>query len=593
MNIQTKTLAIILSSFLVLTLLLSLMLKNIITKNYLHLEQTEVENHLQRALNIIELEQDNLQQFTGDWAIWDDTFKFIQNKNKEYIKSNLVNSTFTDSDIAFIAYVKKSGEIVYGRAYDQNKEQQTALPNGLLTYLQREKKLLSPKTAEETITGLISLPAGSFIISSFAILTSNVKGPSPGVLIIGRRFDDKFISKLSKIIKIDAKIHFYNSTLKAELKNFSQQLNINNKYISLASNEEKISGYTFIYDINNNPILLFQLDIERAIYQQGKKTANYILLAIIIIIIVTVLVIFLLMRTLILKRISKLSKEVNNIQTSKNISKRITESSNDEISKLSRNINAMLSSIQDINNDLENSRKSAEDANQAKSEFLSRMNHELRTPLNAILGFSQLLDIDNKNISSEMHKDNINEITIAGNYLLKLINGLLDLATIEERNYKQVIIDVNIGDLIKNCISMLSPLANEKDIALYNDVPHNKEFIAQADPTSLKQILINLINNAIKYNKENGQVHIECAYTPENTLTIFVIDTGLGIPPSELENIFEPFQRINPSINIEGTGIGLAVTKKLIGLMEGNIKVESEFGMGCRFSIELPTLNAI
>ena len=588
MNIQTKTLVIIFSSFVALTLILSITLKDIIVENYLQLEQTDLKNHLQRTFNIITLEEDNLKQFTGDWANWDDTYEFITNKNAAYIKSNITDTTFTDSKIAFIAYINISGKLIYGRSYDLKQEQQITLPNGLLSYLQPDKKLLSPINHGKALTGLISIPEGDFIVSSLPILTSNVTGPSRGILIMGRRLNNEFIARLSTIVKLDIKIYRNNNNLTSVLKTVSQKLEKENNYYSIASSNELISGYAALNDINGIPILLIQIDNERAIYQQGNETTNYITLAIIIIMIVIMLVIFILIRIIILKRIFRLSNEVVDIQHSKDINKRITESCNDEISLLSCNINNMLSTIQATNLELEKSRKIAEHANEAKSEFLSHMNHELRTPLTSILGYTELLKDHSHLISSEDKSKYVNQISTSGAYLLRLINGLLDLAAIEEKNYKLVIIEVNIGELIQDCLSMLMPLADNKGISIHNNIMHDEKYIAQADSTALQQVIINIVNNAIKYNKENGQINIECAYILENTLTIHISDNGIGIPSSELKNIFKPFIRIQQDSTKEGTGIGLAVAKNLIELMDGKIRVESELEKGCCFSIDLP-----
>ena len=164
MNIQTKTLAIILAAFFALTVLLSLTLKSIITDSYLQLEQSDLYDHLERSLNIIKLEQDNLQQFTTDWAVWDDSYQFILNQNEEYRKSNLVDSTFTDSNLAFIAYINRAGEIIYSRAFDLEKEEQIPIPGNILSMLQKGNKLLQPQVTDESISGLISLPESNYLI---------------------------------------------------------------------------------------------------------------------------------------------------------------------------------------------------------------------------------------------------------------------------------------------------------------------------------------------------------------------------------------------------------------------------------------------
>jgi len=588
MNIQTKALAIIISSFILLTVTLSLTLLKISTDNYLQLEQDNVKEHLQRLVNIINLKQNDLQQFTGDWAIWDDSYQFIKNQNPEFIKSNFTAETFTTTNLAFIAYINRAGEIVYGSSFNQNTEQMTPLFSNLMPYLSPGAKLLEPVAPFEATCSLISIPEGNFMVASYPIHTSNAKGPSPGVVIIGKRLDQAFASDISDIIKLDFEIFSINNSLPAQQKNILQKLNNDNQYTTDVLSNQVISGYTFLNDTNNNPAILLQLYVDRAIYLQGKKSRQQMIWSIIAVASLLTAVLIYLIRTLILGRLSKLSSQVSNIQHSKNLDKRLNESSKDEIGILATNINNMLEAIQQVNQNLEIAKNSSEQANKAKTEFLSRMNHELRTPLSAILGFSEVLQTEFEQTGPDHVKKDIHRIREAGKYLLSLINQLLDLSAIEHGKHKLEITHVNVGESIRNCVSLLSPLANEKGISLIDTTKQYDQFFANADHNALNQIIINLVNNAIKFNKENGNVCIEYKHTQDNQISINIKDTGSGIPAEFYETIFEPFTRLKTAKKVEGSGIGLAITKSLVELMGGHIVVISEPDNGCCFSFTLP-----
>jgi signal transduction histidine kinase/CheY-like chemotaxis protein len=226
----------------------------------------------------------------------------------------------------------------------------------------------------------------------------------------------------------------------------------------------------------------------------------------------------------------------------------------------------------------------AEHANEAKSIFLSNMSHELRTPLNAILGYTQLLKHD-KSINQKQ-QDSIKEINDAGELLLELVNQVLDLSSIEEGNLQVSIEPVALENILKECKSLIQPLADKNHIRL--DFITNFRGYVMADHTRLKQIILNLLSNAIKYNHLNGVVNVRCSYTSENRVRIEVSDTGYGIPKDKLSSLFEPFNRLEINTKkIEGTGIGLTISKKLTDMMKGTLNVQSDVGLGSTFWIEL------
>ena len=226
----------------------------------------------------------------------------------------------------------------------------------------------------------------------------------------------------------------------------------------------------------------------------------------------------------------------------------------------------------------------AEHANEAKSIFLSNMSHELRTPLNAILGYTQLLKHD---ISlNQKQQENIKEINDAGELLLELVNQVLDLSSIEEGNLRVSIEPVALENILKECKSLIQPLADKNHIRL--DFITNFNGYVMADHTRLKQIILNLLSNAIKYNHINGMVTVRCSYITENRVRIEVSDTGYGIPNNKLNSLFEPFNRLEINTKkIEGTGIGLTISKKLTDMMKGTLNVQSDVGQGSTFWIEL------
>jgi PAS domain S-box-containing protein len=242
--------------------------------------------------------------------------------------------------------------------------------------------------------------------------------------------------------------------------------------------------------------------------------------------------------------------------------------------------------LQDKNTELQSARLFADKANRAKSDFLSRMSHELRTPLNAILGFAQLLEAGSP-APTEIQIIRLNEILKAGWYLLELINEILDLALIESGKLSLSQEPMSLIDLVIECQGMIEPKLQERDISL-TILPFDDDSFIFADRTRVKQALINLLSNAIKYNCEHGTIEVKLSANTPERIRISITDSGMGLSQEKLEQLFQPFNRLGQENGtMEGTGIGLVVTKQLVELMGGNIGVESKMGVGSVFWIEL------
>jgi len=238
------------------------------------------------------------------------------------------------------------------------------------------------------------------------------------------------------------------------------------------------------------------------------------------------------------------------------------------------------------NVELESAKSVAEQANLAKSDFLSSMSHELRSPLNAILGFAQLMESDSQ-APTPSQKESIGQILVAGWHLLNLINEILDLAVIEAGTVSLSGESVSLDEVMLECRAMMEPQAQQRGISMTFPEFDNPCFVS-SDRTRLKQILINLLSNAIKYNRVQGTVAVDYTVIAPDRIRINITDTGAGLHPEKLAQLFQPFNRLGQEAGgEEGTGIGLVVTKRLVELMGGAIGVDSTVGTGSRFWIEL------
>lgn len=298
--------------------------------------------------------------------------------------------------------------------------------------------------------------------------------------------------------------------------------------------------------------------------------------------------------------ITPIMNEVGNIINFIAIKEDITErvKIEREIKLLNQNLENKIeertAELQNSNTALIQAKQEADDANHAKSEFLSRMSHELRTPMNAILGFAQLLELGD--LTEKQYKS-VRHILTSGQHLLKLINEVLEISRIEAGKISISLEPVNIMNVFRDVIDTLTPSASAKNIQLINLLEGKESFFIQADKQRIKQIIINLVNNAIKYNHADGWVKLSAVEIAKNDTTfirICVADNGSGIDEKNIKKLFTAFERIGAENSvIEGTGLGLTVVKQFTNLMNGTCGVESKLNEGSIFWVELPKTKSL
>ncbi|MES9857126.1 MAG: 7TM diverse intracellular signaling domain-containing protein [Sedimenticola sp.] len=249
--------------------------------------------------------------------------------------------------------------------------------------------------------------------------------------------------------------------------------------------------------------------------------------------------------------------------------------------------NELESKVAERTADLRAAKEIADHASSVKSEFLSNMSHELRTPLNSILGFAQLLELNDAHNLSQTQQENVQHIITSGNHLLCLITDVLDLSRIEAGKLTVSMESVSLRDILDNTLQLTTSLADEYGVTLYDQTPADDFCSIYADATRLTQVILNLLTNGIKYNRRGGKVFIDVSLSGK-TVEINIRDTGQGISGDKISKVFQPFERIDSDKKgIEGTGIGLAITKHLISLMDGSIAVSSSHGNGSTFTLRL------
>lgn len=547
-------------------------------------------------------------------------------------------------------------------------------------------------------------------ISCHPILTTTYEGPSKGTLIFGRYFDDELLDSFKRVTRSSLLMYRADENMPADFQTKIKNASENpDRIIVEPLNEDQIAGYFGLKDINGDLALLIRADFPRELYRHGERTLNYMYWFLILTGLMTGVGVKFALDKLFISRLVEIDDFVTKVRSEKDLSKRLDLKDNDELYRLSREINGMLNEIylaeqelkaqarekkvlldslnelvvfvspelkiiwankaalEYMNMDLESAmgvclkatpgisgplvefmylehiftseekksgeftakdgkvwffqatpvtddqgkiigvlqtcrdvteRKEAEKllqekqvaevANRTKSEFLANMSHELRTPLNSIIGFSDLLyekiygDLNEKQLKA------VGNISRSGKHLLNLINDILDLSKVEAGKLELEYKEFELSSKLNSIKNLLSPIADRKMIEVQIQVDESLNTI-RADEARFAQIMYNLLDNAIKFSKENGLVEID-AKRKGDTVEITVKDYGIGIKVEDQSKLFKPFSQIASfsSKKVQGTGLGLALVKQIVNLHGGYIWFNSRIGEGSTFAFTIP-----
>ena len=585
MKLQSKAILSITSVFIALVIVFTIILKTVLLDGFLALERANVDDNVQRVQKLLEHEEENLSRLVSDWAIWDDAYTFVKNRNPQFIDSNLEAPTYTANDIDVILFMNRRGQVVFGQEYNDESEELEDINPELLRQFTADSRFMQIQQEEDTISGLLTTTEATYLIAVSPVLKSDNSGVSPGIMLMAKRVDDGFMTELQNVLRLDLHVYSNRELTGERIQGVLQAVESHGGVYEEVMDEERVSGYGLASDVFGKPALFYQVNMGRDIYQQGLSTNRYLIAATLVMAVIISILITVLIRKLVVNKIASITRRLKQQKSNYDSVTRSQDLGHDEIGDLSQTIDELLENFKRRAADLGNARDMAERNNQAKTEFLSQLSHELRTPLNSIIGFAELSSVEATELTT---RENIEQILHAGVHLLGLIDDLLDMSKLELGKFEISNDCINMKDIIDDCLALVAPLARENHICLTTNCSEAGQIFIDADYKRLKQVLVNLLSNAIKYNREGGLVWVTCPPLEQGPIHIEVHDNGRGISADMLELIFEPYERgAGKYMSVAGSGIGLSLSRKLIQAMGGRIGVASEEGKGSTFWLEL------
>lgn len=630
MALRKKTLLVISLTLLALMAALYISSEMILGQTYLDLERQDTIEDVTRAVNGLQDTINAFELIALGWSKWDDTRDFIADGNQDFIDVNLLDGMFIGTGFEWAVFLTADEEIVHNKWVDLTLGHEIPVPESILPHIEAGSPLLDHADESSEIGGVLLLPEGIMLVTSLPVLNSEGVGPITGKLVWGELFDETDQAHLAEEMRLN--IHLFrldSETLPAHVSGALAALSPDAPVLVQPASETLISGYTVMRDVYGQPALMLQVQQPRTVFAQGQASLTFFMLSMLVTgAAFTGAALFQLERG-ILRRLQRLSEGIGKIRETNDLHMRVPISGRDEISDLSTGFNSMVDALErartklqqahdqleqrvqertqalsQANQQLETeiaerkqaqeelaiARDQAVEALRLKTQILANISHDARTPLNIISLHAELMHDGFYGPVSERQQHKIEDIQISTRQLLGFMNNMLGEAQMNGHKLKLQQIDFAPADLLDEVVTAMKPLARRKGVALERESGALDGLCTQGDPDRLRQVIMNLVDNAVKFSKE-GKISLRLSQPDAGHWALEVQDEGQGIPADALESIFDAFYQVDGSVTREtnrGVGLGLSIVQQLVTLMHGKIDVRSTLGTGSTFTITLP-----
>jgi signal transduction histidine kinase len=575
MKFRPRTLIISVLTLLGLVSIIYIASHLILMRSFADLEERDVRANILRVVKALNIQLEAISTIAIGYSMWDDTYRFISERNQDYIDLNMMDTTFVDYQINTILYLNNDLQTVFEKAVDLASGTETRFPQSLYPHLRQGSPVVDLPEIESHVNGIVGLPQGALMFSAQPVITSEGFGPINGVQIWGRFLDRQFFEQLSTTTDFAVTARRFDAlALPVDFELARDNLRKSGGVFVHAMDAETVAGYTIVEDIYGEPMLVLRITLPRVIYAQGEASVGYFLTAMVLSSIVVALF-----------AQSRFALEELNVDLEKRVQQRTSE-----LSETNVLLRQEIAERKQIEADLEQTRDKALEALQLKTQILANVSHDARTPLTTIMLRTELLQRGRYGPLPPEQRQILDLILTNARQLLTFVNNLLTEAQFNGQNIPLAHVMFSPSVLLEEVFHMVAPMAERKQLTLTKSVGSGLPETLYGDPLRLQQILTNLLENAIRFT-ERGTISVMVERPDETHWSMRVSDTGRGIPKDAQSRIFEAFWQIDGSMTREvsrGVGLGLSIVRQLTTMLGGEIALESIPGQGSTFTITFP-----
>ncbi|MFO0829844.1 MAG: CHASE4 domain-containing protein [Phycisphaerales bacterium] len=604
MNLSTRTIVAVSATLLALIVVGYLTAAQLILRGFGQVEIKLFERHAERGQEAVLATCDALSKKLADWANWDDTYQFVKDRNPEYVQSNLTATSLASLGARFILYFDVDGTLVHSSAVNAEMTDMAPLPEGLEAMIASKHPIFSQQTANGSMFGLVRLHEGLFAIAARPIQTSQSEGPIHGTIVFGDLISQHRVDEMSRRLRATVTLSVVDEALDPARAALAAKLRERDAPIVTFVDDDVAVGAALLNDLDGKPTALVEVAGERFVWREAQRTTSLLLGTLTIAGLGAVFITALVLRVTVLRRLAQLHRAVHRIGHSGDLGCRVPAKGGDELADLGHTVNMLLERVESsqaqlsskadalaqAGEELRAARDAAELANRAKSEFLANMSHEVRTPMTAILGYADLLS-EQANQPGFRPNDCIETIRRNAKHLLTIINDILDLSKIEAGRMQVERTDFAPARIAAEVVELLQEHATRKSLALKVEFATPMPQRIVSDPTRLRQILLNLTGNAIKFTLSGSVTLRLLCDASRRQLVAEVVDTGIGMTEAQTRRLFTPFSQADASTSrvFGGTGLGLTISRRLAQLLGGSLILASTSQAGSTFRLTVDT----